>query len=713
MSTSATNSILRKVTIGFLVLLIVLAPLCFTITAEAQDWSGSGGRYTPPSDTTAPSTAAAPAATTPTATTPPAAPGGTKPAASDWKTELGAWFGDQILSLAAYFTGKAGMLLASTIDRTVIGMGKFITKDTSIGAAINQSWTIIRDICNLLFIFGFVYIGIKTILDSDDSGTKSLVAKIIIGALLINFSLYFTKVVIDVSNFLATEIYTQATGGASTITPRGDIGLQFANQLGIGSLYKTAGTAEFKNVTGGGMLWFYIMGAIFLLITTFVLAAGAILLIIRFVALIFIMIFSPILFAGTIFPKTQGAVEDLWGKLISYSFFAPVYFLLLFISLKITGATTATLRGDTPMSSGMAGTQFESFGVILNFLIIIMFMIMSLLAAQKMSIAGGSQAIKFGNTLRGYGQRAVGASTAGLAAKIGRSTVGRVGNTLADKKWLKDAAAKGGPGGFGARQLFKASKATGDATFDARNIAGVGGALGIGEGRKGGYTTIQKEIKEKEEKFAQSLGQLDDSDPRVAARKAEAEKAKRDYNAQLQVLQRKIRDIKDEENDTDEELEEKKRRRADVQAQIDELEKDMKDAEIAYEKEKQRRIIGSTFAQPEKNKEEIRALKENIRDRKKIMKQNWKDYAEQSKNMSDEERKDTIDRYAEHMKAIEDAEDKYKDLLKSSVPDRGYAGVMEKGSWWNTWIYGRMVAHENEAGKEIRKTAEKGLPKEK
>ena len=331
----------------------------------------------------------------------------------------GGWeqtIGNAILQIAAYITYFGGSILQFTINQLVFEMGTLL-KD-GIGYSIDSIWSIIRDICNLVFIFGFIYVGIRTIINPDSADTKRFLAQIIIGALLINFSLFFTKIVIDFSNFSAVQIYN-----AMIDNPGGDISYAFAQKLGVTSLYTPPSTPDqLAAVTGAGHLWFYVMGAIMLVVAGFVLAAGGILLVVRFVALILIMMFSPILFAATIFPQTEKYAKELWEKLISYSFFAPVYLLLLIASLKVLeGATTALGIGTTTtLSEGLLNGKTDSYGVILNFVIVIMFLIFSLQVAQRMGIRGGEMAVSAGNAIRGKVQGA-----------IGRNTVGRVGEKLA------------------------------------------------------------------------------------------------------------------------------------------------------------------------------------------------------------------------------------------------------------------------------------------
>jgi hypothetical protein len=69
-----------------------------------------------------------------------------------------------------------------------------------------EGWKIVRDLCNMFFIFVILYAAFKMILGIGTGGKDDLIKVIIVG-LLINFSLFATQIVIDSSNILARLFY--------------------------------------------------------------------------------------------------------------------------------------------------------------------------------------------------------------------------------------------------------------------------------------------------------------------------------------------------------------------------------------------------------------------------------------------------------------------------------------------------------------------------
>lgn len=72
---------------------------------------------------------------------------------------------------------------------------------------IGDAWTVVRDLSNIFFILILLYIAVKTILGLGGHDVKKMIVSVIIMALLINFSMFMTKVVIDTSNILALIFY--------------------------------------------------------------------------------------------------------------------------------------------------------------------------------------------------------------------------------------------------------------------------------------------------------------------------------------------------------------------------------------------------------------------------------------------------------------------------------------------------------------------------
>ncbi len=418
------------------------------------------------------------------------------------------------MQLGAFILTLAGMFLNVVLHYTVTDLATTINNIT----AINIAWSVIRDLANITFIFILLYMAIGTILGIESINWKKTIRNVIIAAILINFSLFFTKIIIDGSNIVAAFFYERIDPDIGSTLNQG-LSNSYMQPLGLPSLYSVSNGTNLLTSLGGSFGSIFVVsigGFIFFLITAFVFFAASIMFIVRFVVFIFLLIFSPVMVLGSALPKIGDISRKWWKTLIDNAIFAPLFMIITyvilvvindpgFIGLRQSGATFSEVLGD-------GVTEPSAIGLILNFIIIIAFAIGSLIIAKQFSTHGGSAGEKFAGKVFGGGM--------GAAGWAGRKTFGSVGRSIADSEKLKELAAnEGGKYSRLTQMSAKAGMRSGQrlssASFDARNVAKSGfKAMGLkgadfGKAQKGGYDKdIENEIK-KETEFAKSLERSD------------------------------------------------------------------------------------------------------------------------------------------------------------------------------------------------------------
>lgn len=489
-------------------------------------------------------------------------------------------------------SGLGALMLDISIQFTVIEMGTILGPNSELGKTIQSLWKVVRDIINILFIFGFIYIGIKTILDSQKSETRRTLGYLIIAALMINFSLYITEVVIDFSNIAATQVYQQVVSGglASGAVANTNNPMAVGAQSLAGAFWDVAGVSSFfggegmpPDLDSGQVIVYSIFMMIFLIIAGSIFFMGALLLIKRFIALTLYLIFSPAMFIGWIFPAFSSKQESWREGFINQAFVAPVFLFMLYLSL--------TLLQKLRLASGFTGTDFTGLvkggqmeaghiSVVLFFCMMIGFLYASIQVSEKMSKAGASSMLSFLDTGRSWAHKKFGDATLGTVARLGRATGGFAGEKLAKSERVTSRLGQRGFGGMLARGAFAGGNYAADANFDARSVAGFGGTLGLGAGKKGGRKTRQEELDKKEKAKANSFGEIDDEDERVK----ELVEAEHHFEDDLAQLKREREDASKEDKPAYDDLIKQK------QEQIEEQKK-------AILREKNRRQIGA-YADP-------------------------------------------------------------------------------------------------------------------
>ncbi len=590
------------------------------------------------------------------------------------------------LSGLGWLVGIAGSAFDYAITNYIIGFGRLYITGT--GETIDALWGTVRDIFNLTFIFGLVYIGFKMILDSSDSSARKMLVSLIAAALLVNFSLFITKFVIDFSNIAATQVWNAFEGrsltGAAVDT---SITGGFMTMLGVNSMI------EYMYVGGGSFT--YVFGIIIIFaILAYVFLAGAVMIIIRFVVLNIYMVFSPFMFLGWVFPALASYSRDYWSGFLRQAFFAPAFIFMLYLSYMVASTFPVQRNLDRIFNPNMA-TVSEYADTIPYFAMVIVFLLASMVVAKKMGAHGATVAVSTGKNIAGRAGRglrtAAGGATFGMAGRLGRNTAGLAGQKIASSDRLKELAAQKGLKGWSARQALRSGRVVADSTFDARGIAGAGAMLGIGAGVKGGYKTKMEATAKRDTAFAESLGTVDDKDIRVATRTKERDEA----DMALRIA-----------------------KKDGTPQQIKLAEDNLKKANETLEQEKRRRQIGGTFTDQTFNAKQVAEAEakiekadEEIKEIKADLKDSWTKY----KTAENTAIKNAL---MKEMKILEDkkrkSEAQRKAFLKGS-PD-GYAAVVDTKTGWDkvqSYVMGRTLHESRESADAIRKKFTKETKKSK
>ncbi|MBI3305740.1 hypothetical protein HYZ82_01240 [Candidatus Nomurabacteria bacterium] len=100
-----------------------------------------------------------------------------------------------LLSVAANFFN---VIVSMTIQSDLYSNATFV----------GNAWEVVRDLSNIFFILILLYVAVQTILGLGHE-TKKVIVQVVIMALLINFSMFFSKIIIDTSNILALVFYNK------------------------------------------------------------------------------------------------------------------------------------------------------------------------------------------------------------------------------------------------------------------------------------------------------------------------------------------------------------------------------------------------------------------------------------------------------------------------------------------------------------------------
>lgn len=180
-------------------------------------------------------------------------------------------------------------------------------------STIQRAWSITQNIANMIFLIVAIIIVYSQITSTGISnyGIKSILPRLLLGVILINFSLIITVALTDVSNLLGGSIYNMFKGVAAEVGTAGDV-FSVVQQWTEIIRFLVAGifAAAASLVFALSMLSVAIP---LLLSTLFGLLTVLVILVLRQALVIILIVTSPIAFAMNILPNTEKIFKAWWN----------------------------------------------------------------------------------------------------------------------------------------------------------------------------------------------------------------------------------------------------------------------------------------------------------------------------------------------------------------------------------------------------------------
>lgn len=314
--------------------------------------------------------------------------------------------------ISVVFTFLAGVVLQWILKMSQ--SGDIFTHSTF----VQTNWALVRDFVGIIFIVILVFIAFSTILRFQKYNIWSLLPKFIAVAILINFSLVISGVILDVSSivtnfflskFIGVNIATSFVSGNIIDTVKDNITTMFSD--GLKGRY---GVETMMNFVIGMLLYF--LGVItFNFIAGMVFISLAVLFVIRIIAIWILLILSPAAWTAWILPQTQKWWKKWWDEFLKWTFIGiPVgFFLYLSFQLLQTAPLLPNLTAESfksPDGSNALGTVWNAIQasvgnilvIFLQFGTAILLMFMGMMLGLKASGGMAGEAMKIAKKAPGW-----------------------------------------------------------------------------------------------------------------------------------------------------------------------------------------------------------------------------------------------------------------------------------------------------------------------
>ncbi len=265
-------------------------------------------------------------------------------------------------------------------------------------AGINTAWSFVRDFFNLFFILIIVLVGLSTILGVSKFKDKTVLMRVIIAAMLINFSKPLTLFVIDTSQFFM-RFFANAIQQMDFTAKLQNL-IEFNKLLGDGNL-------------GTEFTYFVIIITVILmiLIMAIMLFYLAVSLIIRMISFWVLIILSPLAMFGFAMEGTKlGLMKDDWVKnLIRWCFYGPILLFFFWLAIilvdALMGATKVGVNAFSSMSaeqvragsSALSNFAVNLFSMIIPYITVIYLLFYGYDQAKRTSSNMASKILSAGN----------------------------------------------------------------------------------------------------------------------------------------------------------------------------------------------------------------------------------------------------------------------------------------------------------------------------
>lgn len=299
--------------------------------------------------------------------------------------------------------------------------------------AVQAGFRVCLGVVNLIFVMALIVISFKIILDINSGEAKKGLVKVIMAAILVNFSFLIAGLLLDVSNVFTTFF-------ANTVTSKNIYVALNPN------LFETIPNSAFTNSDAGPGFWNIIIpqlaSLLFTALILIIMLAVFATTFVRNLRVACLLLVMPLTWGMWVFPGLEKHHKEWWESFMKWGV-TMLPTMMFFMYLAITAASkmsTIDVRNTLPRS------QWPIFDSILNILIIGGIMVAGLKISQEAGGISASAALGATKSAAGYAAKIPGVGMARRATERGlfKPAAGKFATFASDMAGSGEAGWKGG-----------------------------------------------------------------------------------------------------------------------------------------------------------------------------------------------------------------------------------------------------------------------------
>ncbi len=293
-----------------------------------------------------------------------------------------------IVSLLISAVGVLLTLLIAVLE-FVFGFQEFNVSGVSMG------WAIARDIANTFFLIILLMIAFATILRLENYSMKRNLPKLIIMAVLINYSKFICLLLIELSQAIMMPFVVQFVGNGSS----------FVDTLHLAEFSTWRGA---ENVSDWTVFQALMLAFLFLIISFFVIIMMIGILMARIVAFWILMVLSPLAFLAYAVPGGTSYFSRWWSEFVKYLTVGPVLAFFTWLSFAVLEKASNVFAGENSFKEigekmNGIGTEISDFDNVSGFILAVALLIGAMKVTQGLGAVGGGFGMRMATNFKNKG----------------------------------------------------------------------------------------------------------------------------------------------------------------------------------------------------------------------------------------------------------------------------------------------------------------------
>ncbi len=196
-------------------------------------------------------------------------------------------------------------------------------------SAVSYGWVVVRDLCNMFFVLILLIIAFASILRIESYNLKTWLPKLIIMAVLINFSKMICGVLIDFAQVIMLTFINAIKDIA---------GGNLTEMLGINKILVNSQNGGADDTTMSSVIGSLFLALIMVIIATVVILVMLITLVVRMVMLWIYIVLSPLAYLLASFPQGASYSQRWWSDFSKNLIIGPILAFFLWLSFASMGS---------------------------------------------------------------------------------------------------------------------------------------------------------------------------------------------------------------------------------------------------------------------------------------------------------------------------------------------------------------------------------------